>query len=125
MRLSTTAYLLAVVLFLLRADAGGLVLGRLFIVSGTLLLAGCATSGAQLIGPATYVVSARVPFTGETGAKADALTSATRQCAMSGTSLLVKTMTSSECALHGGCGEAQVTFMCLDKSDPRYVAAKP
>ena len=27
-----------------------------------------------------------------------------------------------ECALHGGCGEATIAFMCFDPSDPRYTS---
>jgi hypothetical protein len=28
--------------------------------------------------------------------------------------------TMNECMLHGGCGEAEVHFMCLEATDPRY-----
>jgi hypothetical protein len=88
-------------------------------------LVGCANSGPQQIGPDTYLVSARVPFTGETGAKSDALASAARQCEALGRKMLLQHVGSNECALHGGCGEAQVTFMCLSETDPRYQVAQP
>jgi hypothetical protein len=29
-------------------------------------------------------------------------------------------LTSHECALHGGCGEAEATYQCLSENDPRY-----
>ena len=31
-------------------------------------------------------------------------------------------ITSSECALHGGCGEAEISYFCLDENDPRFHA---
>lgn len=88
-----------------------------------LALSACANSGPQQIGRDTYLVSARVPFSGETGAKSEALSTAAKQCVDLGKELLLDHIRSSECALHGGCGEAEVTFLCLDKNDPRYRAA--
>jgi len=37
--------------------------------------------------------------------------------------MLLQTQKSYECALHGGCGEAEITFLCLNENDPRYTAA--
>jgi hypothetical protein len=34
--------------------------------------------------------------------------------------MMLGNISSSECALHGGCGEAQIIYSCLDKDDPRY-----
>jgi hypothetical protein len=84
----------------------------------------CADSGPQKIGRDTYLVSARVPFSGETGAKAEALDTATKQCVAMGKVMLLSHISSHECALHGGCGEAEVTFLCVDENDPRYQAAR-
>lgn len=73
-----------------------------------------------MIGKDTFVASARVPFDGESGAKAKALRDATTSCQAQGKLMKLVDMNSHECALHGGCGEAQVTYMCLAKDDPRY-----
>lgn len=83
-------------------------------------LTGCANSGVQSIGKDSYLVSVRVPFSGQSGAKADALTSANVHCASQGKQMMLGNISSSECALRGGCGEAQIIFSCLDKEDPRY-----
>lgn len=107
-------------------DGGGYLVKKWrLLLSGSLALGlcACANSGAQQIGRDTYLVSARVPFSGQTGAKSDALSTAAKQCASLGKEMLLDHIDSSECALHGGCGEAEVTFLCLDKSDPRYRAA--
>ena len=107
--------------------AGGWHVRKRLIFSGCAIALGlyaCADSGPQKIGRDTYLVSARVPFTGETGAKAGALETANKQCAAMGRVMLLSHISSNECALHGGCGEAEVTFLCVEENDPRYQAAR-
>lgn len=85
-------------------------------------LVGCANTGPIPIGKDAYTVSVRVPFSGPSGAKGDALREANTFCASQSKRVLLQTQNSYECALHGGCGEAEITFLCLDESDPRYTA---
>lgn len=85
-------------------------------------LVGCASSGVQQTGKDTYLVSNRAPFSGPSRAKGDALKTANAYCAKQGKHLKLVSESSHECMLHGGCGEAEVTFMCLDEKDPRYSA---
>ena len=92
----------------------------IIIILATLVVASCANSGVQSIGKDTYMVSARVPFSGQTGAKTEALNSAASHCASLGKKMMMNAIDSSECALRGGCGEAQVVYSCLDSNDPRY-----
>ena len=87
---------------------------------GVLALTGCANSGVQSIGKDSYLVSVRVSFSGQSGAKTDALTSANIHCASLGKQMMLGNISSSECALRGGCGEAQIIFSCLSNDDPRY-----
>lgn len=86
-------------------------------------LAGCANTGPMKIGKDTYSISVRVALSGPSGAKGDALKSANAYCVGQGKAVLLQSENSSECALHGGCGQAEITFLCLDESDPRYTAA--
>jgi len=92
----------------------------IFIFISLMLLQSCSNTGAIKIGKDTYLITARVPFSGEAGAKADALKEANIFCQQTGKELLFKENKSRECALQGGCGEAEITFMCLNKNDPRY-----
>jgi hypothetical protein len=85
-------------------------------------LVGCASTGAHLIGQDTYLASARSPFSGESGAKSKVLSDADASCHAMGKSVKLVSLTSHECALHGGCGEAEATYMCLAKDDPRFAA---
>ena len=78
-----------------------------------LCLAGCVTSNPVPMGNGVYMVSARVPFSGETGAKSKALQEGSTFCTGQGATLQLISTDSHECALHGGCGEAQVTFKCV------------
>jgi hypothetical protein len=80
-----------------------------------LALAACASSGPQSIGGGKFMASARVPFNGQTGAKTKALETANKHCASLGKEALVEDVKASECALHGGCGEAEVVYRCVDK----------
>lgn len=61
------------------------------------------------------MASARVPLNGQTGAKTKALEAANKHCASLGKEALVEDVKASECALHGGCGEAEVVYRCVDK----------
>jgi hypothetical protein len=89
-----------------------------------LILAGCADTGAQKIGRDTYIISVRVAFSGPSGAKKQALTEANAFCAKQNREMLLDHEDSHECALHGGCGEAEITFLCLTEDDPRYNAQR-
>lgn len=90
------------------------------LATAMLALAGCASSGVQQTGKDTYMVSERVGFSGPVGAKGDAFKAGNAFCAKQGKKLKLVSETSRECMLHGGCGEAEITFMCLDERDPRY-----
>lgn len=78
-------------------------------------LAACASSGPQSIGGGKFMASARVPLNGQTGAKTKALETANKHCASLGKEALVEDVEASECALHGGCGEAEVIYTCADR----------
>lgn len=81
-----------------------------------LTLAACATSTPVQTGDGNWMVSARVPFSGQTGALNQALDEANKFCAAHSQVVRMITNTAQECALHGGCGEAQVTFTCVAPS---------
>lgn len=87
-------------------------------------LAACANSGVRQTGRNTYSVSSRAPFSGPARAKGDALRDANAYCTKLGKHTQVVTQNSNECMLHGGCGEAEVIFMCLEEHDPRYSEAR-
>ena len=84
------------------------------------VLCGCANRGPQSIGRDSYMESVRVPFSGQSGAKSEALKAANLHRAAQGKQMLLTDISSGECAWHGGCGEAQIIYMCLTKDDPRY-----
>lgn len=88
-----------------------------------LLLTGCA-SGPVPTGPSSYMLSAKTLVLG--GGVGDAKMNAFREaadfCAKQGKAFIP----SSGSDRPGGFGrppEAEVHFLCLDKSDPRYVDA--
>lgn len=83
------------------------------------LLAGCADSGPVKVGPDTYSISTRVPLGGPASAKGQALKEANSFCEAQGKEILLTRMQASECALHGGCGEAEIMFLCLAAGDPQ------
>lgn len=87
-----------------------------------MLLSGCADTGPMNIGKDLYSISVRVPFSGPSGAKGQALREANTFCDAQGKHMLLSSENSYECALHGGCGEAEIHFMCLSADDPRYNA---
>ena len=72
-----------------------------------------------MVGPDTYSASARVFSSGEAGARGKVLKDAGDACTLQGKQIKVIGVAAHECGLHGGCGEAQVSFMCLPKGDPR------
>jgi hypothetical protein len=96
----------------------------LIVLVATFSLAACATSGVQQTGRDTYSVSSRAPFSGPARAKGDALKDANAYCTKLGKHIQVVSQNSNECMLHGGCGEAEVVFMCLGEDDPRYSGAR-
>ncbi|WP_436209290.1 hypothetical protein [Caballeronia sp. LjRoot31] len=82
------------------------------------LLAGCTDTGPIKIEPDTYTISTRVPLGGPASAKGQALKEANSFCSSQGKEILLQHEQSSECALHGGCGEAEIEFYCLSSGDP-------
>jgi hypothetical protein len=95
---------------------------RLTALAVLLTLAACADTGPLSIGKDAYSISVRVPFSGPAGAKGQALQEASTFCASQGKQVLLEQENASECALHGGCGEAEIHFLCLKPDDPRYTA---
>ncbi len=98
---------------------------RIAIAAVTLmLLGGCANTGPMKIGKDSYSISTRVALSGSSGAKGEALKSANAYCTSQGKFVQLQTQDAHECALRGGCGEAAITFWCLDETDPRYTATQ-
>lgn len=93
-------------------------------VLATAMLTACADSGTIKVGPDTYTISTRVPLGGPASAKGQALKEANLFCDSQGREILLDHMQSSECALHGGCGEAEIFFFCLAKGDPQLKRQK-
>lgn len=91
------------------------------LLSLSLALGGCADTGPLKIGKDTYSISTRVALSGPAGAKGDALKEANKYCGDQNKEVLLQSENSQECALHGGCGEAEITFLCVAESDPRYL----
>lgn len=87
------------------------------LISALLALAGCATTAPVRTAGGAWMVSARVPFSGQSGALNQALGEASTFCASQGDVVKLVSNTSQECALHGGCGEAQITFICAKSSN--------
>jgi S1-C subfamily serine protease len=87
-------------------------------------LFGCTDSGPIKTGPDSYTISIRVPFGGPASASGNALKEANVFCESNGKEILVDHVQSSECALHGGCGEAQIFFYCLASGDPQLQRPK-
>jgi hypothetical protein len=97
------------------------VVARIALLFGTAAtLAACADTGPMTIGKDTYSISVRVAFSGPSGAKGQALQEANAFCTKQNKLVLLDHENSYECALHGGCGEAEITFLCLTADDPRY-----
>jgi len=88
------------------------------VLIGVLLIAtACTTTAPVRTAEGTWMVSARVPFSGQSGALDQALGEANTFCASQGRVVKLVTNTLQECALHGGCGEAQITFTCAANSN--------
>ena len=75
-------------------------------------IAGCSTTAPVQTIAGTYMISAQVPFTGPSGALSDALKKAKRFCSRRGEVVRLASSHTKECMLHGGCGEAKITFLC-------------
>jgi hypothetical protein len=90
---------------------------RILIIGFALALAGCATTAPVRTADGNWMVSARVPFSGQSGALDQALGQANTFCASQGQVVNLVSNTAQECALHGGCGEAQITFKCAKTSN--------
>jgi hypothetical protein len=100
-------------------------LGARLLVATVLFVAAitaCTDTGPMQVGKDAYSISVRVPLSGPSGAKGQALQEANAFCSKQGKRVLLQNETSYECALHGGCGEAEITFLCLSENDPRYTA---
>jgi hypothetical protein len=96
-------------------------LARTFVLwAAVSTLSACSDSGPIKIAKDTYSLSMRVAFSGPAGAKGDALEEANKFCVGQSKEVLLQTESSQECALHGGCGEAEITFLCVTENDPRY-----
>lgn len=95
-------------------------LATYFAVLVAATLTSCADTGPMKIGQDMYSVSVRVAFSGPAGAKGQALQEANAFCAKQNKQVLLDHEDSHECALHGGCGETEITFLCLAADDPRY-----
>jgi hypothetical protein len=85
-----------------------------------LVIAGCSDSGPVKIGQDTYTISTKVMASGAAGAKNQALQEANAYCTSLHKEIMLVSETMNECSFHGGCGEAEVHFMCLAANDPRY-----
>ncbi len=84
----------------------------------------CADTGPIKVGPDTYTISTRVPFGGPASAKGQALQEAAAFCESQQREILLDRVQSNECALHGGCGEAEIYFGCLASNDPQLKRPK-
>lgn len=85
---------------------------NLAIVLTLALLASCASTDPVRTVDGTYMVSNRVALGGEAGALNAAIDHAGNFCAKQNKTVTLVTQTVRECALRGGCGEAQITFRC-------------
>jgi hypothetical protein len=83
------------------------------ILLGVLMaLGGCTSTAPERTADGAWMVSARVPLSGQSGALNKALGEANTFCGSQGKVVKLVSNTTQECALHGGCGEAQITFTC-------------
>ena len=78
-----------------------------------------AYSGTKSIGENSFTSTAWVPFSGIAGAKEKALEIANSNCVSREKKLLLKNLSGHECGLHGGCGKAEISYLCLSPNDPR------
>ena len=87
----------------------------LLLAFGTVNWASAGTQSASGL----HTLSTWVPFSGPEGAKQKALVAAQVYCAKEGKEFILQSLSGSECALHGGCGKAQISYLCLGPNDPR------
>ncbi|WP_256352980.1 MULTISPECIES: hypothetical protein [unclassified Pseudomonas] len=67
---------------------------------------------------------AMLQFSKTDGTETQALKEANIFCESQGREILLDHMQASECAFHGGCGEAEIYFFCLVKDDPQLKRQK-
>jgi hypothetical protein len=78
-------------------------------------LEGCNTTQKIVsTGKNTYMVSSWVPFGARPQAEFNATADANKHCLLSGKKMKLIDVTSNECMLRGGCGEAKIIFSCED-----------
>jgi hypothetical protein len=82
------------------------------LLGAVLMLAGFTTTAPVRTADGNWMVSAQVTASGPTGALNKALGAANSFCASQGKAVNLVSNTSEECAFHGGCGRAQITFTC-------------
>ena len=90
---------------------------QLLLMAFALALTGCTTTAPVQTADGNWMISARVPLSGQSGALNQALGEANTFCASQGKVVRLVSNTSQECALHGGCGEAQISFACAKASN--------
>jgi len=95
-----------------------------FITIVLVSVVGCTDTGPIKVGLDTYTISTRVAFGGPASAKGQALQEAATFCESIQREILLDRVQSSECALHGGCGEAEIYFGCLTSDDPQLKRPK-
>lgn len=85
---------------------------KLMICVVMLALAGCASSMPTRTAAGNWEISSEVAFTGPGGALQTAIAHANTFCQSRGQVAKLVANSSKDCMLHGGCGEAEVTFIC-------------
>lgn len=89
---------------------------RIITLLAALALAGCANTGVVQNGQ-TLVVKTRVSLGAGHAALDEAMKTAIEHCAVEDKQVFVKQHFTNECALRGGCGEAQVYFVCREQGN--------
>jgi len=92
------------------SSKNGMLKSAIVMCSVAFTFAACTDTGPIKIGPDTYAISTRVSLGGPASAKGQALQEANAFCSTQGMEILLQHERSSECALHGGCGEAEIEF---------------
>jgi serine protease Do len=76
-------------------------------------LGGCVSDQTAVsTGEGTFMMSSWVPFGARPRAEFNAYENANRHCSVTGEKMKLVKMTSNECMLRGGCGEAKIIFSC-------------
>ena len=81
--------------------------------STVIFFTACTATTPVLRADGSYMVAARVPLSGQSGAKSKAIEQGQAFCRGQNKTLQLVSDTSQECALHGGCGEAEIIFNCV------------